>query len=1137
MNYQHTKNRYCPPIRVIGCGSVAQGGFWLLLQPVSKLTFGTKSPAVGGIFGVLKLLLVAVALLGSQAQAEDVSAPATLQMFEAKWQTIEDRQVDLFYSGYGSMWLPPPGKGDTGGFSVGYDVFDRFDLGTPSNQTLYGTETGLKSLTSTAHNAGVSVFTDFIANHNGFGDSLDAPFVTQGGYTGFALTLPGDPFGDFHDPAISFNVDPFNGQISGLVDIAHEKRGASYQFIRHPVAAGNPDNIPAGTTFNLPNANNARFYTDQGLGGLVVTDPEQGTSVTLYNFNSASPLQGDPVLENALDLIKRNARWMVQEIGVDGFRLDASKHFDEDVLDELDQAVFRANPRLQHDGSIKPVYSYSEVFDGNKGAVQPFIRRDLPNSQAISTANTTVGGNRDALDFPLFFAMRDNLSGNGANNNWHGIRNATQDTQDDGLRNGSQGVAFVQNHDDVPGGTPFLKNVGYAYTLMRPGESIVYFNAKEFGEGRPFPVDGKDDALGGFFGDAISTLVSIRNTHGRGNFHERWVDDAFNPNGFSNIYVYERSTSAIVGLSSRTDPVVETRNGVQTNFDPGTILVELTGNAADPIVDPGGVIPETIKVDALQQIDISIPANSTHGRGYVIYGVATPQGSLSLTNVASTLAGATPSAGNNGTARLGDIDVITANSFDVQLTTNPVSLIDPDTLLPVRDFHADGDTSVLRIDEGMDLNNVVGIDNTTPGDVGYGFEDFTDTRVPGYIYSAGVNVGTGTGTYAQTIDATQLSEGRHFITVRSFRHRDASTGGDGGQSVFTDFKRVVYIDRVAPESEVVSFDPFGSAPEDLDLVVGSIDNTANEVHVLMNIGAAKTDSEILAMVNSGNTASAAGGGQFKFGINNVVVGNHAATIVMKEPTGRFTIRRFIGLSPATGFGAGFGDTDHNGFIGPSDMLGFETVLNSQNQIFESTSDTNADGLVDNRDLFQLDTELLASGASQFALDGYLDVLTRRGDLNADTFTNTADVLEIYNNLGLADTDPNFWTLDLNVDGVIDLNDVATMITEISRSLPGDFDLDGNVDGNDLLVLQRGIGTTSGALYTDGDASLDGVINQADFDIWAANFGFVTSGLVAPAVSQAGAVPEPTACVLAMLGCLFLPARRWGNRSRRGNVIS
>jgi alpha-amylase len=242
--------------------------------------------------------------------------------------------------------------------------------------------------------------------------------------------------------------------------------------------------------------------------------------VTRYNFNPANPFAGDPSPENATGLLMRNAQWMVEVIGVDGFRIDAAKHFPEFVLDYLDQAVFRANPRMNLDGSIKPTFMFSELLTGDRGFIQSYIRKDLPSTVSIDPGNTTVGGNRDALDFPLFFAMRDNLTGNGLQNNWHKIRNASQDLQDDGLRNGSQGVSFVDSHDNLPGGFPFLKNVAYAYTLMRPGNAIVYFNAEEFGTGRDFPNDGKVDALGGFYGETIARLVELRNSHGRGNFHE-----------------------------------------------------------------------------------------------------------------------------------------------------------------------------------------------------------------------------------------------------------------------------------------------------------------------------------------------------------------------------------------------------------------------------------------------------------------------------------------------------------------------------------------------------------------------------------------------------------------------------------------
>ena len=142
---------------------------------------------------------------------------------------------------------------------------------------------------------------------------------------------------------------------------------------------------------------------------------------------------------------------MVQEVGVDGFRIDAAKHFPVNTLTLLDQAVFRASFQTNLDGSIKPIFSFSEVLDGNSGFVQSFINKGLPNPAAIDPGDFEVQGNRDALDFPLSFALRFNLTDNGLANNWHNIRFASQDQFDDGLVNGSAGVLFVNNHDDQNG--------------------------------------------------------------------------------------------------------------------------------------------------------------------------------------------------------------------------------------------------------------------------------------------------------------------------------------------------------------------------------------------------------------------------------------------------------------------------------------------------------------------------------------------------------------------------------------------------------------------------------------------------------------------------------------------------------------
>lgn len=1064
---------------------------------------------------------LAIAPLGALLDsccAADVSSPAMLQVFEARWDTIEDRMADIHATGYGRLWLPPPARADSGGLSVGYDVFDRFDLGKPRNETLYGTETGLKTLIGQAHRAGVRVNTDFIPNHNGFSDAStfdnqgtpsdptdDVTFLGSGGYPGFVVRLPNDIDGDFHG---AFEGGEQNFRLSGLIDIAQEK---NHEFIRHPTAFGNPLNIPAGTegifgrpAQNVPNPGNAAFYPDQGLGGTAVFDARTGQNVTLYDFNTTNPLAGDPYAENATGLLMRNIRWMIQEVGVDGFRFDAGRHFPRWVMNYLDQAAFLAEREPLLDGSPQHPYSFTEVGYDSFAFQQDFIRKDINNANL-----TQVGGNRDALDFNLFGALKANLTSNGLANNWHGIRNASIDINDDGLRNGSQGVAFAQSHDELG---PFLQNVAYAYILMRPGEAIVYTNAKEFGEGRDFPRGGKDDALGGVYGDTITTLVELRNSHGRGDFRERWIDDAFNPNGFSNVYVYERSKSAVVGLNSRNDGGIETRT-VQTDFAPGTVLVELTGNATDSAVDPAGLIADSVRVDAQGRIPVSIPGNNPTGRGYVIYGVAGPQGTLTLPGSTATLPGATPTAARNGVDRLAGIDVVTTSSFQVRLATNPVSLPAPaGDAVPFRDIHADGDTAMLKIDGGLDLNGNGVVDDVAPGSVGYGFENFTGTRTPGYIAApGGGNIGTGAGLYEQTIDASALGEGRHYITARAFRHRDSATGGDGGPAVFTDFKKTIYVDLLPPESEVVSFAPFASDPtnpNNRDLIVRSVDKTAESVHVFFDLPATMSETSIIAMAQQPSGNGAAGyydRDQWITGRFGVTSGNHVATVVTFELTGNVNVQRFAGLYTDTNLGAGFGDLDSDGVYETSDLRslsGFERLLQRQNLNFNAAADPTGDGLIDNRDLFALESHLLAGGASAAVLAEYEGVLLRRGDLDANGVTNGADLAALYANLG-----STAWLYDLNTNGVADLDDARVLVTQLARTMPGDFNLDGLVDAADYTVWRDGLGNDHAA---DGD--FDGDIDSADRDVWVAAFGSARTPLGA-GLAIGAPVPEPTAAVL------------------------
>lgn len=1055
-------------------------------------------------YSLCRVLAVAACLLPAVAAAQDVSSPAIFQVFEADWELIEDRMADIHTVGYGRMWVPPVSRAGGGGFSVGYDMFDRFDLGSAQDPTRYGTDTGFRALVAAAHKAGVGVNPDLIWNHNAFSDYRDTTLVAQGGYPGFAITLPGDINGDFHSP---FATGEIEGRISGLNDIDHDKDN---RFIRHPTEVGNPNNLPGGTVFNQPDTNNARFYPDQDLGGTPVIDG-RGNPTTLYDFNATAPMAGDPVVENALELLMRNVRWMIQEYDIDGFRLDATKHFEREFLNDLDTASFLAKRTPLLDGSPNHVYSFGEAFDGGKDFLQSFVRRDIDNNDL-----GRVGGNRDSLDFSLFFALRDNLTGNGLANNWHSIRNAPLDAHDDGLLNGSQGVAFVESHDS---NGAFLNNVAHAYMLMLPGEAVVYQNA----EAQPteaFPKDGRRNALGGFFGDAITKLVGLRNTHGRGDFQERWLDDAFNPNGFSNVYVYERENSAVVALNSRNDGVAETRT-VQTAFAPGTILMELTGNAADSTVDPSGTIPDSVVVNGTGQITVTAPGNAGHGRGYTIYGVAGPQGTLSVTGT-GVIEGTNPTSANWGTVRLADIEVITDPTFTVRLDTTPVSLPDPSGSGAVRDPNADGDTAVLMINGGVDLNGNGLVDNVTPGSVSYGFEEFQTTNSPGYVWDGSQNVGTGVGVFEQVVDATQLAEGRHYLTARAFRHRNAGTGGDGGPAVFSDFKKAIYIDLLPPESEVTSFEPFASNPgnpNNRDLIVTSLDQTAERVHVFLDLPATVSEEDILALADANQgRAGEHDRDQFISGIEDVATGNHTVTIVTIEENGRTNVQREVGLFTDTNIGRGFGDLNTDGTINNADLIGpagFEQLLYSQNDQFNPAADITGDGLVDNRDLLELSPFVLSGATDPRVPERLEGLLERRGDVNEDGSTDSDDLAALFASLG-----GDEWLLDLDGDGQVELEDAEVLVTELVRSTPGDFNLDGTVDAADYTVWRDNQGP--GLL---GDADFDGDADADDLVVWENAYGFVRESLAL--IPSSTAVPEPAAIGLLLLGAVGLLARRVG----------
>ena len=61
------------------------------------------------------------------------------------WKEVEDKAESLAAMGITDVWLPPAYKGASGGYSVGYDTNDLFDLGEFDQKGTVATKYGARA--------------------------------------------------------------------------------------------------------------------------------------------------------------------------------------------------------------------------------------------------------------------------------------------------------------------------------------------------------------------------------------------------------------------------------------------------------------------------------------------------------------------------------------------------------------------------------------------------------------------------------------------------------------------------------------------------------------------------------------------------------------------------------------------------------------------------------------------------------------------------------------------------------------------------------------------------------------------------------------------------------------------------------
>lgn len=499
------------------------------------------------------LAVAAAVLLPLSARGE-----AMVQYFNTDWNEIAMKMPELAEAGYDSIWIPPPTKG-SGGLSVGYDLWDRFDLGSKdqrgSVRTRYGTEAELLRMIEIAHRFGLRVYLDNIMNHNAFdvpGFNASTAIDIYPGFVpeDFHLRLTQEGFYRKWDNTRDWN-SAWQVQhlgLADLIDIAQEPGSTNENF-----------GTSEGSTFPkikfVRHPNNPEYYCYKPDGTYVGFGPNNGITIEM--------LRDDPgyYAEQVEDMLNRSARWLIDRTKADGLRLDAVKHVRADFFG----AGFGADKDTSDYGYIGQVQRQFNLTRGYSDA----NHRD--------TVFDTEKGRDDAMMFgehlgeppPYgdYFNVGMRLVDNVLRNNLNNIL-GNPSTGLFGLDSpGSYGfsdslaVTHAQSHDNDYASRRELQHALY---FTRAGLGLIYTDgnhqAQTLGQsGGAFPRHANTAFLGQFGDLRIPNLLYIHNQFARGYQLPKFSDADF--------VAYER--------------IDKRENGAMPDSDGVTMLFLLNDNFAN----------------------------------------------------------------------------------------------------------------------------------------------------------------------------------------------------------------------------------------------------------------------------------------------------------------------------------------------------------------------------------------------------------------------------------------------------------------------------------------------------------------------------------------------------------------------------
>lgn len=226
------------------------------------------------------------------------------------WLKIKEEAAELASLGINAVWLPPAYKCTGGDNSVGYDVYDLYDLGEfdihGSVQTRYGTREQYLQAIDALHNENIQVYVDVVLNHLGGGDETELIKV-----------IKMDP--ENRNVAIS---EPYD--IEAYTRFTYPARKGKYSSFEwnHTCFSGVDYDHRTGETgvFNILN----------GYG----KEWEEMISEEKGNFDYLMYCDVEFRNPSVREELKRWGKWYYETTGFDGMRLDAIKHISPRFFNE-----------------------------------------------------------------------------------------------------------------------------------------------------------------------------------------------------------------------------------------------------------------------------------------------------------------------------------------------------------------------------------------------------------------------------------------------------------------------------------------------------------------------------------------------------------------------------------------------------------------------------------------------------------------------------------------------------------------------------------------------------------------------------------------------------------------------------------